>query len=206
MNATPFRFSIIVPTYDRRDILLDTVASVAATTRPWPCELIVVIDGSRDGSAEALRELVLPLPIKVIDQPNRGAAAARNAGAAVARGRYLLFLDDDMIVEPDLLLQHDRTLEDADAVVGHIQIDRRSPANILTRGVERWATERRLRLDQSGGQLGIEDFLTGQLSVRTEWFARVSGFDGALTAEGTDRKSTRLNSSHLRRSRMPSSA
>lgn len=185
MNATPFRFSIIVPTYDRRDILLDTVASVAATTRPWPCELIVVIDGSRDGSAEALRELVLPLPIKVIDQPNRGAAAARNAGAAVARGRYLLFLDDDMIVEPDLLLQHDRTLEDADAVVGHIQIDRRSPANILTRGVERWATERRLRLDQSGGQLGIEDFLTGQLSVRTEWFARVSGFDGALTAEGT---------------------
>jgi len=119
VNATPFRFSIIVPTYNRRDILLDTVASVAATVRPWPCELIVVIDGSTDGTAEALGELVLPLPIKVVDQPNRGAAAARNAGAAVARGRFLLFLDDDMIVEPDLLIEHDKTLlAGADAVFG----------------------------------------------------------------------------------------
>ncbi|MFC7273509.1 glycosyltransferase [Paractinoplanes rhizophilus] len=186
MNATPFRFSIIVPTYNRRDILRDTVASIAATVRPWPCELIVVVDGSTDGTAEALGELVLPLPIKVLDQPNRGAAAARNAGAAVARGRFLLFLDDDMTVEPDLIIEHDKTLlAGADAVVGHMQIDDRSPVNILTRGVERWATERRVRLDLSGGRLGVADFLTGQLSVRAEWFTKVGGFDRALTAHGT---------------------
>ncbi|WP_433374052.1 glycosyltransferase [Actinoplanes sp. CA-142083] len=162
------------------------MASIAATVRPWPCELIVVVDGSTDGTAEALGRLVLPLPIKVLDQPNRGAAAARNAGAAAARGRFLLFLDDDMVVEPDLIIEHDKTLlAGADAVVGHIQIDERSPVNILTRGAERWAFERRVRLDLSGGRLGVEDFLTGQLSVRTEWFTRVGGFDRALTAHGT---------------------
>jgi glycosyltransferase involved in cell wall biosynthesis len=177
VNATPFRFSTIIPTHNRRDILLGAVASVAAPVRPWPCELIVVVDGSRDGTVEALKELVLPLSIKVIDQPNRGAAAARNAGAA-ARGRFLFFLDDDMIVEPDMITEHDRTLlAGADAVVGHILIDDRSPVNILTRGVERWADERRSRLELSGGELGVGDFLTGQLSVRVLAYHAIEDID-----------------------------
>src|SRR3954451_12058345 len=98
MDAISVLFSIIIPTFNRRDIVLDTVTSLVATRRPWPCELIVVVDGSRDGTVEALRSLDLPLPLTVHEQPNQGSAAARNAGAAAARGRYLLFLDDDMTV------------------------------------------------------------------------------------------------------------
>ena len=45
MEATPILFSIIIPTFNRRDIVLDTVTSLVATRRPWPCELIVVVDG-----------------------------------------------------------------------------------------------------------------------------------------------------------------
>src|SRR5438874_1647135 len=99
VDATSCAFSIIVPTYNRRDVVLDTVASIAAARRPWPCELIVVVDGSQDGTAEALSRLELPLPVTVLQQANAGAAAARNAGAGAARGRFLLFLDDDMTIE-----------------------------------------------------------------------------------------------------------
>jgi glycosyltransferase involved in cell wall biosynthesis/peptidoglycan/xylan/chitin deacetylase (PgdA/CDA1 family) len=187
VDAThPFRFSIIIPTYNRREILLDSVVSIAATDRPWPCELIVVIDGSKDGSAEALRALELSLPLTVLEQENQGAAAARNAGALAARGELLLFLDDDMVVEKDLIIEHEKTLmAGADASVGHMHIDQRSPHNLMTRGVERWAAQRRERLEKSGGKLGMTDFLTGQLSVRADYFRKVAGFDGGITADGT---------------------
>lgn len=186
MDASSVLFSIIIPTFERRDIVLNTVSSVVATRRPWPCELIVVVDGSRDGTVEALRSLDLPLPLTVHEQSNQGSAAARNAGAAAARGRYLLFLDDDMTVEADLLVEHEKTLAaGADAVVGHMELDPRSPRNLLTRGIERWAAQRKARLDRSEGRLGVGDFLSGQLSVRAEWFARLGGFDAGLTANGT---------------------
>jgi glycosyltransferase involved in cell wall biosynthesis/peptidoglycan/xylan/chitin deacetylase (PgdA/CDA1 family) len=186
MDATSFLFSIIIPTFNRRDIVLDTVTSLVATRRPWPCELIVVVDGSQDGTVEALERLDLPIRLTVLEQQNQGAAAARNAGAAAAQGEYLLFLDDDMTVESELLTEHEKTLASgADAVVGHIQLDPRSPRNLLTRGIERWAAQRKGRLDRSGGRLGVGDFLSGQLSVRAEWFARLGGFDAGLTANGT---------------------
>jgi len=181
-------FSIVVPTYNRRELVVRAVTSIATARRPWPCELIVVVDGSPDGTAEALRALELSLPMTVLEQPNQGAAAARNAGAAAATGQYLLFIDDDMTVDPDLLVEHERTLAGgADAVVGHIRVDRGSPRNLLTRGLERWAARRKAQLDRSGGRLGVSDFLTGQLSVRREWFARIGGVGPPPTPRGAFR-------------------
>lgn len=186
MTAPPRRFSIIVPTFNRRDVLLDGIASVVAARRPWPCELIVVVDGSTDGTLEAVEDLDLPLPLTVLFQGNQGAAAARNLGAAAARGERLLFLDDDMTVDPELLVEHDRALNaGADAAVGHMRLDARSPHTILSRGVQRWAESRRARLDRSAGRLGVADFLSGQLSVGTGWFSAIGGFDEELTAKGT---------------------
>ncbi|MGX6605274.1 glycosyltransferase [Micromonosporaceae bacterium Da 78-11] len=179
-------FSIIVPTYNRRDVVVGTLASIAAARRPGPCEVIVVIDGSSDGTAEAITALDLDLPVTVITQENRGAAAARNTGAAAAQGELLLFLDDDMTVDENLLYEHAKALRaGADVVVGHVLVDSRSPINVLRKGVERWADQRKLRLDAAGGKLSIGDFLSGQLSVRAGYFAKVRGFDGTLTAQGT---------------------
>jgi glycosyltransferase involved in cell wall biosynthesis/peptidoglycan/xylan/chitin deacetylase (PgdA/CDA1 family) len=191
--AFPYRFSIVVPTYNRRDVLVESMASLARVERRWPVELIVVDDGSTDGSAAAARAVPVPFPTRVISQPNRGAAAARNHGAAVARGEVLLFLDDDMTADPRLLVAHDAVLrEGADAVVGHIPLDPRSPRTLLTDGVERWVRRRHARLSRSRGQLTLSDLLTGQLSVRAETFAAASGFDenfnvsGEFGAEDTD--------------------
>jgi glycosyltransferase involved in cell wall biosynthesis len=89
------QISAILPVFNGRRFLLDAVRSVLAQTLP-PCELIVVDDGSTDGSLEALANLPpAPFPVRVLRQANAGQSAARNAAAREARGEYLAFLDQD---------------------------------------------------------------------------------------------------------------
>ncbi len=188
-----YRFSIVVPTYERRDVLVESMRSLARLETPWPVELVVAVDGSTDGSADAARAVEVPFPVTVIEQSNAGAAAARNAGAAAARGEYLLFLDDDMTADPRLLVEHDTVLSaGADAAVGHIPLHPDSPRTLLTPGVDRWVRLRHERLTRTEGQLALGDLLTGQLSVRADLFRAAGGFDedfnaaGSFGAEDTD--------------------
>jgi GT2 family glycosyltransferase/peptidoglycan/xylan/chitin deacetylase (PgdA/CDA1 family) len=189
----PFRFSIVVPTYQRRDVLLGTVRALAQLETPWPVELVVVVDGSTDGSADAVRAEPVPFPMTVLEHPNRGLSATRNRGASAARGEVLLFLDDDMTADPRLLVEHDAALRaGADATVGHIPLSPDSPRNLLTAGVERWVRLRHERLSRTGGRLALGDLICGQMAVRAEVFAANGGFDedfnrgGSFGAEDTD--------------------
>ncbi|MCW2812260.1 MAG: polysaccharide deacetylase [Friedmanniella sp.] len=185
MPPTP-RFSIVIPTFNRREVLLQTLHDLGRLEAPWPVEVVVVVDGSQDGSVEAAREVALPFPTRVLYQPNSGAAAARNRGAAAARGDYLLFLDDDMAADPRLLIEHDRALAaGADAVVGHMPLHPDSPPTVLTPGVQRWADTRLARIQQRDRPLEVSDLLTGQLSVRAGAFADLGGFDARLNEGGT---------------------
>lgn len=84
-------FSVIIPTYNRLNYLTECLASVAAQ-RIAPHEVIVVDDGSTDGTAEAVQALA---GVTLIRQRNAGPGAARNRGAAAATGDYLAFLDSD---------------------------------------------------------------------------------------------------------------
>jgi glycosyltransferase involved in cell wall biosynthesis len=84
-------FSVIIPTYNRCEHLLACLASVAAQRRR-PDELIVVDDGSTDGTRDALADIE---GIAVVHQANAGPGAARNRGASAAKGDYLVFLDSD---------------------------------------------------------------------------------------------------------------
>ena len=84
--------SVILPTYQRRELVRRAVASVLAQGyRDF--ELIVIDDGSTDGTREALAGV--DERIRYEWQPNRGVAAARNAGLRLARGRIVAFLDSD---------------------------------------------------------------------------------------------------------------
>src|SRR4051812_1096040 len=100
-----------------------------------PLEIIVVVDGSSDGTEAALSLIACPFPRKLIVQPNLGLAAARNRGAAEATGDIILFLDDDMMAAPDLVRQHVRSHGDgAKVVMGDIPVDPASPDGFLTTG------------------------------------------------------------------------
>jgi len=86
------RISVIIPTRDRGSLLDEAIASVLAQTIPvW--EIIVVDDGSTDGTANLFREP--RSPVRYLRQAPAGPAAARNRGLEVARGEFIGFLDDD---------------------------------------------------------------------------------------------------------------
>ncbi|ETA02185.1 hypothetical protein ThrDRAFT_01961 [Frankia casuarinae] len=185
-NGRSVRFSIVMPTYNRRDVVLQSIAELRYLDMPWPCELIVVVDGSTDGTEKALQAVSLPFSKRILWQENAGAAAARNRGAAGALGEFILFLDDDMAADRRLLVEHERLLAaGADAVVGHIPMHPASPPTVLTYGVDRWARARRRRLLRSDGRLTVADLLSGQVSMRASTFARLGGFDTGFTAGGS---------------------
>jgi len=178
------RFSIVIPTYERRQRIVQHVAALdRQSLRDF--EAIVVVDGSRDGTGEALRALDAPFPLSVIEQENKGVAEARIAGAAAAQGEILLFIDDDMEAEPGMLAEHDAShREGYDFVLGDLPLHPESPRNILSWGVGYWADSRRERLEAAGNDLGIDDLLTGQMSVSRAAFDAVGGFDASFTRDG----------------------
>jgi GT2 family glycosyltransferase len=85
-------FSVIIPTYNRASLLAGALATVFAQ-RFKDFEVIVADDGSTDGTAEVLRGY--GDRVQMVRQDNRGPGAARNLGAAAAKGQYLAFLDSD---------------------------------------------------------------------------------------------------------------
>jgi glycosyltransferase involved in cell wall biosynthesis len=105
-------FSVIMPTHDRQDQLTEAIRSVVAQTLPdW--ELIVVDDGSPD-----LPELPADRRIRRLrNEQSQGPAAARNRGMGVALGKFIAFLDDDDLWEPDRLRHALEAHDHADVVV-----------------------------------------------------------------------------------------
>src|SRR5688572_13340532 len=93
-HATRFRISVVIPTYQRCEQVVACVRSLDRQRFDGNFEVLVVADGSTDGSAEILRALATRFPLRVLEQPNQGVAAARTAGGGAARGEILLFLDD----------------------------------------------------------------------------------------------------------------
>ena len=170
------RHSVVIPTFQRRDLVAKAVRALIAQTES-PLEVIVVVDGSTDGTADALRRLQTPFPLLVLEQVNQGPAQARNKGAEAARGDLLLFLDDDMLAAPDLLARLREAHEGgADAATGHIPT---VPGTEMFRlpGAVSWTERRRERLLASQEPLKVGDILTGQLSVRRDVFRSLGGFD-----------------------------
>jgi glycosyltransferase involved in cell wall biosynthesis len=92
------RVSALIPTYNRRTQVLRAIDSVLAQTAPVD-EIVVVDDGSPDGSAEAIRSRY-GSRVTLLQQENAGVSAARNRGICEARGEWIAFLDSDDVWLP----------------------------------------------------------------------------------------------------------
>lgn len=98
--------SVVIPTFERLDVLPEVLAALAAQAGAPPFEVVVVDDGSGDGTAAYLAGWRGGLDLRVLRQDNRGPAAARNAGVAAAGGELVAFLGDDTVPAPGWLAAH----------------------------------------------------------------------------------------------------
>lgn len=93
-TITPPLFTVVVLTYNRKDVLSELLRQLSAMNR-WDLEVVVVDNCSTDGSAEFVR-MVYPR-FRVVRPPFNMGAVGRNAGMAAARGRYVITIDDDIL-------------------------------------------------------------------------------------------------------------
>jgi teichuronic acid biosynthesis glycosyltransferase TuaG len=113
------RVSVIIPTYNRADLIGETIESVLNQTFD-DFEIIIVDDGSTDSTKEAVRRF--DGPIKYLYQENRGRSCARNKGFEISCGDYICFLDSDDVLNPRMLdLQV--SLLDSNASLGFVYSD-----------------------------------------------------------------------------------
>ncbi|MBD2387134.1 glycosyltransferase family 2 protein [Cylindrospermum sp. FACHB-282] len=113
--------SVIIPTYQRGHIVSQAINSVLAQTYS-DYEIIVINDGSQDNTSQVLAQFSDHHRITAIHQANQGLSAARNAGIRSAKGKYIAFLDDDDLWEPQKLEKQISVLE-ANPGIGLIYSD-----------------------------------------------------------------------------------
>jgi dolichyl-phosphate beta-glucosyltransferase len=105
--ATQYRLSVVVPMYNETARLRGSLPKLVDYFRdqPYPFEIVVVDDGSSDGTPELARELLSDLPdVRVLEQkPNKGKGAAVRRGMLAARGEVVMFCDADLATPPSEL-------------------------------------------------------------------------------------------------------
>jgi peptidoglycan/xylan/chitin deacetylase (PgdA/CDA1 family)/glycosyltransferase involved in cell wall biosynthesis len=117
--------SVIVPAYNEAANIAATVRSLVDSDYPW-VEVIVVDDGSTDGTRDIVRRLGLP-GVHVVRQDNAGKPAALNTGIRLARGEILVLVDGDTVFEPDAVGRLVQPMRDAlvGAVSGNTKVANR---------------------------------------------------------------------------------
>ncbi|MDI9569218.1 MAG: glycosyltransferase family A protein [Pseudomonadota bacterium] len=184
MTEGDFHISVIIPTYNRSDILEKCLRALNAQTLPGDrFELIVVDDGSQDTTPEVavrFQKETFGSRLTFLRQRNSGQNAARNRAIAVARGKLLLFINDDTIAAPTMLAEHGRVHEahpeETVAVLGRVTRSRDIPWNIF-------AT---LHLDETFAQwegrteLDWRSFITCNLSVKRSFLLKYGTYDESL--------------------------
>jgi glycosyltransferase involved in cell wall biosynthesis len=119
MNPSPV--SVVIPTYNRAELLSRALVSVAEQTLKCS-EIIVVYDGSTDSTLDFLNELLCTteMDLKVIKQSNKGPAAARNCGIKSSKNEYIAFLDsDDHWHKKKIEMQYKVFIENPEYMISH---------------------------------------------------------------------------------------
>lgn len=118
MDVKSHLISVIIPAYNADRFIKESIESVLSQSFK-DFELIIVDDGSKDDTKEIIDEFIHLTNIKYIYQENTGVSAARNTGAQLAKGEYLVFLDADDILMPHCLEKRLQKIENSDFGLVH---------------------------------------------------------------------------------------
>lgn len=187
MNAV--RVSVIIPTFRRCASVQRLLQALARQTLPpTDYEVIVVIDGSEDGTRELVAAFPAPYALRAIWQPNQGRATACNAGVYAARGAVVVLLDDDMEPIPSFLAAHlhAHALSERRGIMGAVPIavDASSPPVVRYIGAK--FNEHLQRLAYADHQLQLRDFYSGNFSIPRTLLTDLGGFDEAFKIYGNE--------------------
>ena len=175
--------TVIIPTYNRAEQLRACLQALSRQTqRSTDYEVIVVVDGSTDGTLDMLASLKTPYSLRVIQQRNGGQSAALNRGAAAASGEILIFIDDDLVAEPTLVAEHFRLHRERKHVVGIGQMPLTVPQNAdwFARQFERDWNQHYRELNQGSREAVWDDCYGGNMSVSKATYLEVGGNDESL--------------------------
>jgi GT2 family glycosyltransferase len=172
--------SVVMPTFERRESLARTLHGLERQTYPvTDFEVVVVDDGSTDGTLSWLATASTPFRLRPIGQVHGGPAAARNRGVAEARGALIVFVDDDVAPDAGLLAAHAQAhAAAADSVV----IGPMLPPDGWPRPAWiRWE-EAKLAVEYEAMRSGRyactpRQFFTGNASLARSRFIAAGGFD-----------------------------
>ncbi|MGA2427161.1 MAG: glycosyltransferase [Candidatus Acidiferrum sp.] len=175
--------TVVIPTYNRAGVLKKALDAYKKQSAPESIrELIVVDDGSTDGTENIVLQMrkELPFPVRYLRQSNKGPAAARNAGIREAASELILFTDDDIIPERTLVAQHlawHNTYPDrAVALMGNLKWD----ADVEPTPFMGWYGSEALFCYASfAGRTELEYiyFYTCNVSLKTQFLRINNGFD-----------------------------
>jgi GT2 family glycosyltransferase len=173
--------SIVIPTHNRLDNLKKVLEALEKQTYPTnDFEIIVVSDGSTDGTDQFLAENPSTLNLRAIFQPDLGVAVARNMGGQAATGEIIIFIDDDVVPAPELIQEHVRFQQEHGrqaVVIGPMlaPLDFQPPIWVLWEHAT--LANQYAAMEQGIFQTTARQFYTGNTSIRRSQFLEAGGFD-----------------------------
>ncbi|HSS99881.1 MAG TPA: glycosyltransferase [Terriglobales bacterium] len=174
--------SLIVPTFNRLPILKKCMAALEKQTFPAKdFEVVVIDDGSSDGTEAMMQEYRPPFRLQYLRQANSGTGAARRNGVAHAKGEYLLLMNDDTICDPDVIEQHIQIQRERAserwAVLGNFEY----PAEAHQRAFTHFLRTGSFMFPQIDMEAGFpypySHFITCNLSIRRQAVVEAGSFD-----------------------------
>jgi GT2 family glycosyltransferase len=177
------KLTVVIPTHNRAELLGRCLAALAEQEQAPAFEVQVAVDGCTDATVDVLESWRRRLDLDWTELPGVGAAAARNAAAAQARGHVLVFLDDDCRPAPRCLAAHARDHWRGPAVViGRLLPDDDGDAPPWHRWHDRQLQEHYRAMLAGLRETGGKELYAGNFSVDRVAFVAVGGFDAGLPA------------------------
>jgi GT2 family glycosyltransferase len=183
------RVSVVVPTFQRRDAVRRLLAALAVQTIPLDdYEVLVVVDGSDDGTRELVTSLQPGYALRCVWQPNAGRAAACNAGIRLAQGELVVILDDDMEPVPGLLEAHllAHRSDPRSCVMGSVPVDVGDADPRVAHYIAGRFGAHLQRLADPRHEFVLRDFYSGNASIRRTVLLEAGGFDDAFRVYGNE--------------------
>ena len=176
--------SVVIPTYNNASMLATTLSAFERVHFPKDAELIVVDNNSTDDTAETINTFVDKLPVRYAFEPRQGISAAKNRGIDTARGKLLVFTDDDVRPCPEwLTIYSDEYRNSPQGFFWGGPIVSEFEGPMPSESLLRYAPESVKGLDYGSVERSLEEnecFISANIALPSHAIVEVGGYSTAL--------------------------